>query len=162
MLQPDTDATPVSGPVGPLCQAIPADAVASLADLPVGDAAGNVDQLATLTTAVGVADLGGTLNGDGPFIVFAPVEDAFAAVPADTLSGLLDDPEALGDVLTYHVVAGEQNAERADPGGHRRDRPGWRPGDPEERRVVHRQRRERALRSDHGRERHGSTRSTRC
>ena len=111
VLQPDTDATPVSGPVGPLCQAIPADAVASLADLPVGDAAGKVEQLATLSTAVGAADLGGTLNGDGPFIVFAPVEDAFAAVPADTLSGLLDDPEALADVLTYHVVAGDQTAQ---------------------------------------------------
>jgi transforming growth factor-beta-induced protein len=112
VLQPDTDATPVSGPVGPLCQAIPADAVAALADLPVGDAAGQVGQLATLTTAVGAADLGGTLNGEGPFIVFAPVEDAFAAVPADTLSGLLEDPEALANVLTYHVVAGEQTAQQ--------------------------------------------------
>jgi uncharacterized surface protein with fasciclin (FAS1) repeats len=98
--------------VGPLCQAIPADAVASLADLPVGTAAGSVEQLATLTTAVGEAGLGETLNGDGPFIVFAPVEDAFAAVPAETLSGLLEDPEALTKVLTYHVVAGEQTADQ--------------------------------------------------
>jgi uncharacterized surface protein with fasciclin (FAS1) repeats len=112
VLQPDSVATPAAGPVGPLCQAIPADAVASLADLPVGTAAGSVEQLATLTTAVGEAGLGETLNGDGPFIVFAPVEDAFAAVPAETLSGLLEDPEALTKVLTYHVVAGEQTADQ--------------------------------------------------
>ncbi len=111
VLLPDSVATPTSGPVGPLCQAIPADAVASLADQPVGTAASNVEQLTTLTTAVEAAGLGGTLNGDGPFIVFAPVEDAFAAVPADTLSGLLEDSEALSDVLTYHVVAGAQSAD---------------------------------------------------
>lgn len=117
VLQPDSVATPVSGPVGPLCQAIPADAVEALADQPAGTAAGNVAQLATLSTAVGAADLGATLNGDGPFIVFAPVEDAFAALPAETLSGLLEDPEALSEILTFHVVAGEQTAEQLEQAG---------------------------------------------
>lgn len=110
VLLPDSVATPVSGPVGPLCAAIPADAVASLADQPVATAAAGVEQLATLSTAVEAAGVTGTLNGDGPFIVVAPVEDAFAAVPADTLSGLLEDPEALANILTYHVIAGEQTA----------------------------------------------------
>jgi uncharacterized surface protein with fasciclin (FAS1) repeats len=102
----------VSGPVGPLCQAIPADAVASLADQPVATAASNVAQLATLTTAVQEAGVAGTLNGEGPFIVFAPVEDAFAAIPSETLTGLLEDPEALANILTYHVVAGEQTSQQ--------------------------------------------------
>lgn len=110
VLLPDSVATPVSGPVGPLCAAIPADAVASLADQPVATAAAGVEQLATLSTAVEAAGVTGTLNGDGPFIVVAPVEDAFAAVPADTLSGLLEDPEALANILTYHVIAGEQTS----------------------------------------------------
>lgn len=110
VMLPDAVAAPVSGPVGPLCQAIPAEAVASLAGLPVASAAAAVDQLSTLTTAVEVAGVGETLNGEGPFIVFAPVDDAFAKVPADTLSGLLEDPEALTNVLTYHVVAGSQSA----------------------------------------------------
>jgi uncharacterized surface protein with fasciclin (FAS1) repeats len=108
VLLPETVAEPVSGPVGPLCQAIPANAVAQLGTVPAGTAAGNVAQLATLNTAVEAAGLGGDLNGAGPLIVFAPVEDAFAAIPAETLSGLLEDPEALGEILTYHVVAGAQ------------------------------------------------------
>lgn len=112
VLLPDSVATPVSGPVGPLCQAIPADAVASLADQPVATAASNVAQLATLTTAVQEAGVAGTLNGEGPFIVFAPVEDAFAAIPSETLTGLLEDPEALANILTYHVVAGEQTSQQ--------------------------------------------------
>ena len=44
--------------------------------------------------------------GDGPFTVFAPTDDAFAAVDPETLDGLLADPEALSQVLLYHVVEG--------------------------------------------------------
>ncbi len=105
VLTPDSVVTPTSGPVGPLCSAIDA---AGVTDQPAGTAAGNVAQLATLATAVDAADLGATLDGDGPFVILAPVEDAFAALPAATLSGLLDDPEALANILTYHVIAGEQ------------------------------------------------------
>lgn len=60
----------------------------------------------TLLTALEVAGLTETLMGEGPFTVFAPTDEAFAAVDEDTLNALLADPEALADVLLYHVVAG--------------------------------------------------------
>ena len=52
-----------------------------------------------------------TLSGPGPFTVFAPTDEAFAAVPKATLDELLADPEALTKVLTYHVVAGKVMAD---------------------------------------------------
>ncbi len=61
----------------------------------------------TLLTAVEVAGLTDTLATDGPFTLFAPTDAAFAAVDEDTLNGLLADPEALAQVLLYHVVDGE-------------------------------------------------------
>ena len=62
----------------------------------------------TLVTAVQAAGLEETLRGEGPFTVFAPTDDAFAALPAGTLDTLLADPEGdLADILTYHVVSGE-------------------------------------------------------
>ncbi len=61
----------------------------------------------TLVTAVQAAGLVDTLSGEGPFTVFAPTDEAFAALPAGTLDALLADTEALTQVLTYHVVAGE-------------------------------------------------------
>jgi len=60
----------------------------------------------TLLTAVDAAGLGETLTGGGPFTVFAPTDDAFAALPQETVNDLLADPPALVRVLTYHVVAG--------------------------------------------------------
>ena len=60
----------------------------------------------TLLTAVDAAGLGETLAGGGPFTVFAPTDDAFAALPQETVQGLLADPSALVRVLTYHVVPG--------------------------------------------------------
>jgi uncharacterized surface protein with fasciclin (FAS1) repeats len=66
-------------------------------------AAGNPD-FSTLVTAVTAAGLVETLSGEGPFTVFAPVNAAFAALPAGTVEGLLADIPALTGVLTYHVV----------------------------------------------------------
>ena len=60
----------------------------------------------TLLTALDAAGLGETLADGGPFTVFAPTDEAFAALPAETVSGLLADPPALARVLTYHVVPG--------------------------------------------------------
>jgi uncharacterized surface protein with fasciclin (FAS1) repeats len=60
----------------------------------------------TLLTAVEAAGLTETLMGEGPYTVFAPTDEAFAAVDEETLNGLLADPEALAQVLLYHVVAG--------------------------------------------------------
>merc|ERR1711994_918986 len=60
-------------------------------------------QLSTLLAAVKAAGLVETLSGEGPFTVFAPTNDAFAKIPADTLNGLLADKEALTAVLLRHV-----------------------------------------------------------
>lgn len=74
----------------------------------VGVAAGN-ENFSTLVAAVKAAGLVETLNSEGPFTVFAPLNDAFAKLPEGTVDGLLK-PEAKGTltaVLTYHVVAGK-------------------------------------------------------
>jgi uncharacterized surface protein with fasciclin (FAS1) repeats len=64
----------------------------------------------TLVQALQEAGLVETLSGEGPFTVFAPTDEAFAALPEGTLNALLADEEALRAVLTYHVVAGEYMA----------------------------------------------------
>jgi uncharacterized surface protein with fasciclin (FAS1) repeats len=61
----------------------------------------------TLVAAVQAAGLVETLTSEGPFTVFAPTDEAFAALPAGTVEGLLADIPALTKVLTYHVVAGK-------------------------------------------------------
>ena len=66
----------------------------------------------TLLAAVEAAGLAETLSGEGPFTVFAPTDDAFAALPEGTVESLLADPTgALTQILLYHVVAGEVLAE---------------------------------------------------
>mmetsp|Transcript_9292 Transcript_9292/g.17502 ORF Transcript_9292/g.17502 Transcript_9292/m.17502 type:complete len:190 (+) Transcript_9292:291-860(+) len=61
----------------------------------------------TLVAAVSAAGLVDTLKSPGPFTVFAPTDDAFAALPAGTVEALLADPSgALTDILLYHVVSG--------------------------------------------------------
>ena len=71
------------------------------------DTAVAAGSFSTLVTAVQAAGLVGTLKGEGPFTVFAPTDDAFAALPKGTLEGLLADPAALAAILTYHVVPGK-------------------------------------------------------
>ena len=63
----------------------------------------------TLVAAVKAAGLAGTLKGDGPFTVFAPTDEAFAALPAGTVENLLkpENKDQLVAVLTYHVVPGK-------------------------------------------------------
>ncbi len=65
------------------------------------------DQFKTLVAAVKAAGLVDTLQGNGPFTVFAPTDDAFAKLPAGTVEGLLKDLPKLKSILTYHVVAGK-------------------------------------------------------
>jgi uncharacterized surface protein with fasciclin (FAS1) repeats len=74
--------------------------------------------LSTLVSAVQAADLVETLQGDGPFTVFAPTNDAFTAVGQDTLDTLLapEGKEQLTDILTYHVVPGELTAADLEDG----------------------------------------------
>ena len=74
-------------------------------DLTVVDIIVNSDVHNTLETAVIAAGLDDDLAGEGPFTVFAPTDDAFAALPAGTIEALLDDPTgALTQVLQHHVV----------------------------------------------------------
>jgi len=71
-------------------------------------ASGNED-FSTLVAAVGAAGLVETLQGDGPFTVFAPTNAAFAALPAGLVDKLLlpENKDLLVKILTYHVVAGK-------------------------------------------------------
>ena len=64
----------------------------------------------TLVAAVKAAGLVDTLKGDGPFTVFAPNDEAFAKLPEGTVESLLENPEKLAAILTYHVVAGKNVA----------------------------------------------------
>jgi uncharacterized surface protein with fasciclin (FAS1) repeats len=63
----------------------------------------------TLVAALKAAGLVETLQGAGPFTVFAPTDEAFAKLPAGTVEGLLkpENKEKLSAILTYHVVAGK-------------------------------------------------------
>lgn len=65
--------------------------------------AGSFTTLAKALTAAGLVD---ALQGDGPFTVFAPTDAAFAKLPKGTLEGLLENKEALKEILLYHVVRG--------------------------------------------------------
>jgi uncharacterized surface protein with fasciclin (FAS1) repeats len=107
-----TDAPDMSGgPFGPACTAVPADGPGSfdgMAQDPAGTAASNNPLLSTLVKAVVEAELVDTLNSEGPFTIFAPTNDAFAAIPADQLNAILADRDLLTSILTYHVVAGER------------------------------------------------------
>jgi uncharacterized surface protein with fasciclin (FAS1) repeats len=76
------------------------------------DIAAGSEAHTTLVAAVKAADLVATLKSDGPFTVFAPVNDAFAKLPAGTVDFLLkaENKAALAKILTYHVVAGNLDA----------------------------------------------------
>ena len=73
------------------------------------DTAVNAGTFETLVAAVTAADLAETLKGDGPFTVFAPTDEAFAALPEGTVETLLkpENKDQLVAVLTYHVVPGK-------------------------------------------------------
>jgi uncharacterized surface protein with fasciclin (FAS1) repeats len=72
-------------------------------------AAGSFDTLVSLVQEAGLAE---DLSGPGPLTVFAPTDEAFAAVPEETLAALQEDPEALRRVLLYHVVEGGVTSEQ--------------------------------------------------
>lgn len=96
----------------PALAASPAATKADHAQQDIVAAAVATPSLSTLVAAVKAADLVGTLQGAGPFTVFAPTNDAFAKLPAGTVDGLLQPQakDALTGVLTYHVVAGNVDA----------------------------------------------------
>jgi uncharacterized surface protein with fasciclin (FAS1) repeats len=73
------------------------------------DAAVSNENFSTLVTVLKAADLVSALQGDGPFTVFAPTNDAFAKIDEATLGSLLkpENKETLAKILTYHVVPGK-------------------------------------------------------
>lgn len=108
---------PAANLVGPGCadyaEAVPdgEGSVAGMAQDPVATAASNNPLLTTLVSAVSGelnpdVNLVDTLNG-GEFTVFAPTDDAFGKVPAETIEALQTDADLLSTVLTYHVVDGQ-------------------------------------------------------
>ncbi len=98
-------------PFGPGCAAVPADGAGSFAGMakdPAATAASHNPLLSTLVAAVTAAGLGDTLNGPGPFTIFAPTNDAFAKIDKATLAKLLADPKGdLTKILTFHVIPGK-------------------------------------------------------
>jgi transforming growth factor-beta-induced protein len=84
--------------------ALPEPELADIVDTAVADG-----RFTTLVAAVQAAELVDALKGEGPFTVFAPTDDAFAALPEGTLEELLkpENKQALTDILLYHVVEGK-------------------------------------------------------
>ena len=100
-------------PSGPACAAVPADGAGSftgMAEAPAATAASNNPVLSTLVAAVTEAGLVDTLNGPGPFTIFAPSNDAFAKIPEADLNAVLADKATLTKILTLPVVAGKMSA----------------------------------------------------
>lgn len=87
----------------------------TIVDIAVAD-----ERFSTLVAAVTAADLADTLAGPGPFTVYAPVNDAFAALPAGTVETLLlpENKGQLTDVLLYHVDDRELTASQFAPGAN--------------------------------------------
>jgi len=115
---------PAANLVGPGCAdyaaAVPSGSgsVAGMAADPVATAASNNPLLKTLTAAVSGqlnpdVNLVDTLNGS-EFTVFAPVDDAFAKIPAATIDGLKTDSATLTKILTYHVIPGQLTPSEID------------------------------------------------
>ncbi|HSJ94368.1 MAG TPA: fasciclin domain-containing protein [Gaiellaceae bacterium] len=94
----------------PLCLAIGAATTVRAADLVETMRADG--RFGNLVRAIEAAELADTLRGPGPFTVFAPTDEAFAAVPEETLTQLQNDPEALRQVLLYHVVEGQVTSDQ--------------------------------------------------
>ena len=110
----ETEATAGDQVFGPACDAVPTSGAGSFDGMvqdPVATAASNNPLLGTLVTAVGEAGLVDTLNDAEALTVFAPTDDAFGAIPEDTLNAVLADKDTLTSILTYHVVGGQLDPE---------------------------------------------------
>ncbi len=80
------------------------------APVSVADSIANNPSLSTFNGLLKQAELSATLQGTGPFTVFAPSNDAFKTLPAKTMDDLTKDPAKLKGVLSFHVVAGKLTA----------------------------------------------------
>jgi uncharacterized surface protein with fasciclin (FAS1) repeats len=86
-----------------------------MADMTIVENASSAPNLTTLVAAVKAAGLVETLQGDGPFTVFAPTNDAFAKLPAGTVDNLLkpENKDMLTKILTAHVIPAKATSEAA-------------------------------------------------
>jgi len=105
--------TPVASQKDAVKAGVPATGKGSLKGMaqdPAATAASNNPALSTLVAAVKAAGLVDTLNGPGPFTIFAPANSAFAKLPAGTVESLLkpENKATLSSILTYHVIAGKK------------------------------------------------------
>ena len=82
----------------------------SVAPVGITDTIAKTPSLSTLSGLIAQAGLGETLNGSGPFTVFAPNDEAFKALPAKTMDELAHNPAKLKEVLSYHVINGKSLA----------------------------------------------------
>jgi uncharacterized surface protein with fasciclin (FAS1) repeats len=115
----DSDTAAQPSPTAEATQAMPEETTEAMEEpgTIVEVAAGNED-FSTLVAAVQAAGLAETLSGEGPFTVFAPTNEAFAALPAGVLDALLlpENKDVLTKILTYHVVAGEVTSDQITDG----------------------------------------------
>ncbi|MGV3483162.1 MAG: fasciclin domain-containing protein [Planctomycetaceae bacterium] len=95
-----------------LLMAAPAMAADKASDKTIVETAVSAGQFKTLVAAVKAAGLADALSGEGPLTVFAPTDEAFAALPKGTVESLLkpENKEKLVAILKYHVVAGSYPA----------------------------------------------------
>jgi hypothetical protein len=118
------------------CSAVPTDpsnagSFSAMAKAPVATAASGNPVLSTLVSAVTKAGLGDSLNNASNITVFAPYNDAFAKIPANTLNAVLADQAKLEQILTYHVVGQPARTPAGTPlpqGPHRPATRGDHPG----------------------------------
>lgn len=84
----------------------------ALAQETIVDVAVGNEDFSTLVIALKAADLVGALQGEGPFTVFAPTNEAFSKIDSEALNSLLEEKnqKALSNILTYHVISGKITA----------------------------------------------------
>ncbi len=101
----ESASAPASAPA-PVETAAPSEE--AMTGMTIFDMASTADGFATLTAAITAAGLAEDLQGEGPVTVFAPTDDAFAALPAGVLDALLlpENKDLLIKILTYHVIQG--------------------------------------------------------
>jgi len=96
---------------GPACSQLPPGSaeggLQAMSTEPAGTAASTNPLLTKLASAAQQAELVDTLNGPGPFTIFAPVDDAFAKIPESDLNTVMTNKDALTKTLTYHVHSGD-------------------------------------------------------
>lgn len=102
-MMPTAESGEMSGPVATALQ----QATETIADV-----IANSEPLSTVASLLEQAGLNEALSGEGPFTIFAPVNEAFANVPPELIEALQNQPEALATVLQYHVIPGLLDSRR--------------------------------------------------